>query len=169
MSRWIPSTHHLLILIMICPGFNTREERSVGFFDQVKISQRSEADVRSENGPVHRDTRREHPRFARKALLVLDARETFKVKGQAGTLWRMVLTTWASLCSNLGLVSTLPNFCRNFSFSVLCGRHRAQGDAVNLVTVSISARPPKQPRMVRTFFKVHTRPRLAHALRCRGY
>jgi transposase len=27
----------------------------------------------------------------------------------------------------------------------------------------------KQPRMVRTFLKVHTRPRLAYALRCRGY
>jgi hypothetical protein len=34
---------------------------------------------------------------------------------------------------------------------------------------TISARPPKQPRMVRTFLKVHTRPRLAYALRCRGY
>jgi hypothetical protein len=33
----------------------------------------------------------------------------------------------------------------------------------------ISARPPKQPRMVRTFLKVHTRLRLAYALRCRGY
>ena len=35
--------------------------------------------------------------------------------------------------------------------------------------LEISARPPKQPRMVRTFLKVHTRPRLAYALRCRGY
>ena len=34
---------------------------------------------------------------------------------------------------------------------------------------TISARPPKQPRMVRTFLKVHTRPRLAYALRCSGY
>jgi hypothetical protein len=34
---------------------------------------------------------------------------------------------------------------------------------------TISARPPKQPRMVRTFLKVHTRPRLAYALQCRGY
>ena len=34
---------------------------------------------------------------------------------------------------------------------------------------TISARPPKQPRMVGTFLKVHTRPRLAYALRCRGY
>jgi hypothetical protein len=34
---------------------------------------------------------------------------------------------------------------------------------------TISARPPKQPRMVRTFLKVHTRPRLTYALRCRGY
>jgi hypothetical protein len=33
----------------------------------------------------------------------------------------------------------------------------------------ISARPPKQPRMVRTFLKVHTRSRLAYALQCRGY
>jgi hypothetical protein len=33
----------------------------------------------------------------------------------------------------------------------------------------ISARPSKQPRMVRTFLKVHTRHRLAYALRCRGY
>jgi hypothetical protein len=33
----------------------------------------------------------------------------------------------------------------------------------------ISARPPKQPRMVRTFPQVHTRPRLAYALWCRGY
>jgi hypothetical protein len=33
----------------------------------------------------------------------------------------------------------------------------------------ISARPSKQPRMVRTFLKVHTRPRLAYPLRCRGY
>jgi hypothetical protein len=31
---------------------------------------------------------------------------------------------------------------------------------------TISARPPKQPRMVRAFLKVHTRPRLAYALRC---
>ena len=30
---------------------------------------------------------------------------------------------------------------------------------------TISARPPKQPCMVRTFPKVHTRPRLAYALR----
>ena len=34
---------------------------------------------------------------------------------------------------------------------------------------TISARPSKQPRMVRTFLKVHRRPRLAYALRCRGY
>ena len=34
---------------------------------------------------------------------------------------------------------------------------------------TISASPPKQPRMVRTFLKVHTRSRLAYALRCRGY
>ena len=33
----------------------------------------------------------------------------------------------------------------------------------------ISARPPKQPRTVRTFLKVHTRPRLAYPLRFRGY
>jgi hypothetical protein len=33
----------------------------------------------------------------------------------------------------------------------------------------ISARPSKQPRMVRTFLKVHTQPRLAYPLRCRGY
>jgi hypothetical protein len=33
---------------------------------------------------------------------------------------------------------------------------------------TISARPPKQPRMVRTFLKVHTRPRLAYALRGGG-
>ena len=33
----------------------------------------------------------------------------------------------------------------------------------------ISARPPKQPRMVRTFLKVHTLPRLVYALWCRGY
>jgi hypothetical protein len=34
---------------------------------------------------------------------------------------------------------------------------------------TISASPSKQPRMVRTFLKVHTRPRLAYPLRCRGY
>ncbi len=34
---------------------------------------------------------------------------------------------------------------------------------------TVSASPPKQPRMVRTFLQVHTRPRLAYALRCRGY
>jgi hypothetical protein len=34
---------------------------------------------------------------------------------------------------------------------------------------TISARPPKQTRMVGTFLKVHTRPRLSYALRCRGY
>ena len=33
----------------------------------------------------------------------------------------------------------------------------------------ISARPFKQPRMVRTFLKVHTQLRLAYPLRCRGY
>jgi hypothetical protein len=66
------------------------------------------ADVRADNGPVHRAKRREHPRHAHKALLVLDARETINLKEQAGTLWRMVLTTWqACLCSNLGLASTL--------------------------------------------------------------
>jgi hypothetical protein len=32
-----------------------------------------------------------------------------------------------------------------------------------------SARPSKQPRMVRAFLKVHTRLRLAYPLRCRGY
>ena len=31
---------------------------------------------------------------------------------------------------------------------------------------TFSARTPKQPRMVRTFLKVHTRPRLEYALRC---
>jgi hypothetical protein len=34
---------------------------------------------------------------------------------------------------------------------------------------TISARAPKQSRMVRTFLKVHARPRLEYALRCRGY
>jgi hypothetical protein len=34
---------------------------------------------------------------------------------------------------------------------------------------TISARPPEQPRMVRAVLKVHTRPRLAYALLCRGY
>jgi hypothetical protein len=38
-----------------------------------------------------------------------------------------------------------------------------------LLSHTISARPPKQPRMIRTFLKVHTRPRLKYALRCRGY
>jgi hypothetical protein len=33
----------------------------------------------------------------------------------------------------------------------------------------ISARPSKQPRMVRTFLKVNTRPRLAYPLRFKGY
>jgi len=33
----------------------------------------------------------------------------------------------------------------------------------------ISARPPEQPRMLRTFLKVHTRLSLANALRCRDY
>ena len=33
---------------------------------------------------------------------------------------------------------------------------------------TISARPPKQPLMVRTFLKVYTRPRLTYPLRCRG-
>ena len=34
---------------------------------------------------------------------------------------------------------------------------------------TISDRPPKQPRMVRTFLKVHTLPRLTYALLRRGY
>ena len=34
---------------------------------------------------------------------------------------------------------------------------------------TISARPPKQSSMVRTFLKVHTLPMLEYALRCRGY
>jgi hypothetical protein len=34
---------------------------------------------------------------------------------------------------------------------------------------TISARPSKQHRMVRAFLKVHTRPRLVYALRCKGY
>ena len=33
----------------------------------------------------------------------------------------------------------------------------------------ISARPSKQPRMLVSFLKVHKLPRLAYALRCRGY
>jgi hypothetical protein len=33
----------------------------------------------------------------------------------------------------------------------------------------VSARPSKQPLMVRTFLKAHTRLRLAYLLRCRGY
>ncbi len=33
----------------------------------------------------------------------------------------------------------------------------------------ISTRPSNQPRMVRTFLKVHARTRLAYPLRCRGY
>ena len=59
-------------------------EESVGLFDQAKISQRSEADIGAVDGPVHCATRREHPRHARKALFVLDARETislYLVKG----------------------------------------------------------------------------------------
>ena len=35
-------------------------------------------------------------------------------------------------------------------------------------TFSFSARPSKQPRMERNFLEVHTRPRLAYPLRCRG-
>jgi hypothetical protein len=65
----------------------------------------------------------------RKALLVLDARETInrKLKEQTGTLWHMALTTCQEcLCSNLGLALTLPNFCRKFAFSVLCGRLRQE-------------------------------------------
>jgi hypothetical protein len=34
---------------------------------------------------------------------------------------------------------------------------------------TISSRPPKQPRMVGTFLKVHTLSRLEYALQCRGY
>ena len=50
-----------------------------------------------------------------------------------------------------------------------CHSERSGPGAVRTIPLfnTISASPPKQPRMVRTFLKVHTRPRLAHALRCR--
>ena len=54
-------------------GHSSREE-NVGLFDQAKISQCSEADVRAGNDPVHREARTEHPRYARQTLLVLDDR-----------------------------------------------------------------------------------------------
>ena len=38
-----------------------------------------------------------------------------------------------------------------------------------LLSYNIPLSPPKQIRMVRTFLKVHTRPRLAYVLGCRGY
>ena len=38
-----------------------------------------------------------------------------------------------------------------------------------LLSHTISARPPKQSSMVRTFLKVHTLSRLTYALLCRGY
>jgi hypothetical protein len=50
---------------------SSREER-VGLFEQAKIAQCSEADVRAGNGRVHRGHQRGHPRHARNALLVLD-------------------------------------------------------------------------------------------------
>ena len=75
-------------------------EESVGLFDQAKISQRSEADIGAVDGPVHCATRREHPRHARKALHLLDDREKFSVKGQAGTLWQEGRTRWRWLLGN---------------------------------------------------------------------
>jgi len=63
--------------IPIRPRWPWIREESVGLINQAKISQRSEADVRADHGPVHRATRRKHPRHARKALLVLDDRGAF--------------------------------------------------------------------------------------------
>jgi hypothetical protein len=50
------------------------------------------------------------------------------------------------------------------------GVRRGAGAARTILLFHImSARPSKQPRMVRTFLKVHTRAGLAYPLRCRGY
>ena len=43
------------------------------------------------------------------------------------------------------------------------------GAARTILFHIISVRPSKQPLMVRTFLKVHTRIRLANQLGCRGY
>jgi hypothetical protein len=55
------------------------------------------------------------------------------------------------------------------SFCFACLLARSLALFVILLFHIISARPSKQPLMVRTFLKVHTRFRLAYALRCRGY
>ena len=66
-------------------------------------------------------------------------------------LWRVV--GWVGFLSDvIGGVRSGPGVARTM-----------------LLFHTISARPPKQPRMVRTFLKVHTLPRLAYALLCRGY
>jgi hypothetical protein len=54
----------------------------------------------------------------------------------------------------------------NDGAGLLCSGVRSGPGAARTILLFhiISARPPKQPRMVRTFLKVHTRPRLAYAL-----
>jgi hypothetical protein len=59
---------------------------------------------------------------------------------------------------------------RFFKSNQKSGKRSGPGAARTILLFHIiSARPPKQSRMVRTFLKVHTRPRLAYPLRYRGY
>jgi hypothetical protein len=70
----------------------------------------------------------------------------------------MVLVYFAHWMGSVGL--SLSGFC--LQGQVLFGG----GSSFHS---GIEARPPKQPRMVRTFLQVHTLSRLAYALWCRGY
>ena len=60
-----------------------------------------------------------------------------------------------------------PHSGIEFGWSRTC--EGSSGGRKSLLFHIISTRPPKQPRMVRTFLEVHKLPRLAYALRCRGY
>jgi hypothetical protein len=59
------------------------------------------------------------------------------------------------------------SYCSTY-YSCVYKKHTPHANSA-LLFHTISARHPKQPRMVGTFLKVHTRPRLAYALLCRGY
>jgi hypothetical protein len=75
------------------------------------------------------------------------------------------------LGSNLGGVGPVRGLLPPFGGEEEGGGVRSGPGAARTILLfhTISVRPPKQPRMVGTFLKVHTRPRLEYALRCRGY
>jgi hypothetical protein len=65
---------------------------------------------------------------------------------------------------------TIVFVCDRLCLVLVCrGRYGLGGGFLLFILGSSVGGVAIQPRMVRTFLEVHTRPRLAYALRCRGY